>query len=52
MGRYCDGKVGFLGRDRGVMNMWKEGGAVDVAILAAILLTLLQQSLEFRLTHL
>jgi hypothetical protein len=44
MSRYCDGKVSFLGRNRGVVNVWEEGGAVNVAILAAILSTLLSEN--------
>lgn len=36
MGRYCYGEIGFLGGDRGIMNVRKESGTIDVAILATI----------------
>lgn len=36
MGRDCDGEVGFLGGDCGIVHVRKEGGAIDVAVLAAI----------------
>lgn len=51
MSRYCDGKIGFLGWDCGIVNVWKESGAVDVAILSAIPLTSLRKNTVFRPTH-
>lgn len=38
MGRDCEGEVGFLGGDSGIVDVRKEGGTVDVAILTAILM--------------
>ena len=35
-GRNCEGEAGFLGRDRGVMDMREEGSTIDVAVPAAI----------------
>lgn len=35
MGRNCEGEVGFLGGDRGVVDVREEGGTIDVAVLTA-----------------
>ena len=35
MRRDCDGEIGFLGGDRSIVDVRKEGGTIDVAILSA-----------------
>jgi hypothetical protein len=35
MGRNCEGEVGFLGGDRGVVDVREESGTIDVAVLTA-----------------
>lgn len=35
MGRDCDGEICFLNGDRGIVDVRKEGGIIDVAVLSA-----------------
>lgn len=52
MGRYSEGEVCFLCGNRGIVDVRKEGGTIDVAILTAILMLNLPRKNSIRVeTH-